>query len=108
MKSRQVLKILPREVKAILESMNIRFENLQEIRIRIGQPIIFLCQGREIISSTVANENLLRETMNYVSNYSLYAYEHELKQGFITVEGGHRVGVAGVAVVEGGKIKNLK
>lgn len=29
--------------------------------------------------------------MDYVSNYSLYAYEEEMRQGFITIEGGHRV-----------------
>ena len=34
--------------------------------------------------------------------------KHELKQGFITIEGGHRVGMAGQVIMEEGKIKNLK
>ena len=50
----------------------------------------------------------IRETMEYISNYSLYAYEQELKQGFITIEGGHRVGMAGQVIMEEGKIKSLK
>lgn len=40
-------------------------------------------------------ERIIRETLDYVSNYSLYAYENELRQGFITIEGGHRIGMAG-------------
>ena len=51
---------------------------------------------------------MIRETLDYVSNYSLYAYENELKQGFITVEGGHRVGMAGQVIIENGRVKNLK
>lgn len=50
----------------------------------------------------------MREMMEYISNYSLYAYEEEMRQGFITIEGGHRVGMAGQAIVEKGKVKNLK
>ena len=43
-----------------------------------------------------------------MGNYSLYAYEEEIKQGFITVQGGHRIGVAGKAVLEDGKVKTFK
>lgn len=46
------------------------------------------------------NKEELRETMDYISHYSLYAYENELRQGFVTVEGGHRVGVAGKVIME--------
>lgn len=46
--------------------------------------------------------------MEYLSSYSLYAYENELRQGFITIEGGHRVGIAGQTILEEGKIKSLK
>ena len=53
-------------------------------------------------------ERIIRETLDYVSNYSLYAYENELRQGFITIEGGHRIGMAGQVIIEDRKIKNLK
>ena len=46
--------------------------------------------------------------MGYICHYSLYAYENELKQGFITVEGGHRVGVAGKVIIENEKVKNIQ
>lgn len=50
----------------------------------------------------------VRETLDYISNYSLYAYENELRQGFITIEGGHRVGMAGQTMVEQERVKNMK
>ena len=50
----------------------------------------------------------IEETMEYVANYSMYAYEEELRQGFLTIGGGHRVGVVGKAVSEDGHIRSMK
>ena len=58
--------------------------------------------------SLYVTELQVRETLDYISNYSLYAYENELKQGFITIKGGHRVGMAGQVLIENGRVKNLK
>ena len=46
--------------------------------------------------------------MEYVSGYSMYAFEDEIRQGFITIQGGHRVGIAGKTVLEGDRIKSVK
>ena len=46
--------------------------------------------------------------MDYISHFSLYAYENELRQGFLTVEGGHRVGVAGKVIMEKDRVKNIQ
>ena len=48
------------------------------------------------------------ETLEYISNYSLYAYEDEIRQGFITIQGGHRVGLAGKVILESGRIKKCQ
>ena len=83
------------------------FSCLQEIRLRTGKPLTVLYKGKEKLLTKVEQEDI-RETLEYISNYSLYAYENELRQGFITIEGGHRVGMAGKVVLEEGKIKSLK
>lgn len=49
----------------------------------------------------------IAEMLSYISNYSLYAYKEEIKQGYITVEGGHRIGIAGGVTMEQGKIAGL-
>ena len=108
MKYKQIMNILSNDVKSVLEYENLHFDYLQEIRLRAGYPVILLYAGKEKILPMKATERIIRETLEYVSNYSLYAYENELKQGFITIEGGHRVGMAGQVLIENGRVKNLK
>lgn len=108
MKYKQIMNILSKDVKSALEHENLRFDYLQEVRLRAGCPVILLYAGKEKILSLKVTERSIRETLDYVSNYSLYAYENELKQGFITIEGGHRVGIAGQVLIENGRVKNLK
>ena len=108
MKYKQIMNILSIDVKSAFEHEKLQFDYLQEVRLRAGYPVILLYAGKEMILSIKATERSIRETLDYVSNYSLYAYENELKQGFITIEGGHRVGMAGQVIIENGRVKNLK
>ncbi len=50
----------------------------------------------------------LKETLDYMSRYSLYAFEEEIKQGFITIQGGHRIGIAGKTITDGHGIRSMK
>ena len=111
---KQIIRVLAKSVRELIEQENLDFEQLQEIRLRIGQPVTVLYRNEELVLPTVSRNKIragkqeIRETVEYISNYSLYAYEHELKQGFITIEGGHRVGMAGQVIMEEGRVKNLK
>ncbi|HCX06990.1 stage III sporulation protein AA [Tyzzerella nexilis] len=111
---KQIIRVLSESIQKIIEQERMDFSELQEIRLRIGQPVTVLYQNEELILPTMYSEKKrlgkqeMKETIEHISNYSLYAYEHELKQGFITIEGGHRVGMAGQVIMEGGKIKNMK
>ena len=114
MKEDTILKVLPWDVRSIIQKEKLEFEYLQEIRLREGKPLIFLYHDTEVIPGAKARRPYLvtkdniREMLEYISNYSLYACEQEMRQGFITIEGGHRVGMAGQVIMEGGKIKNMK
>ena len=115
-----VLKIFPSRIRQALEQTELNMENLQEIRVRVGQPLLCVYRGREFFLAgngkleeqeknpvTVSGEELL-ETVSYVSRYSLYAFDEELRQGYITIPGGHRVGIAGKIVMEGEKIRSVR
>lgn len=114
MQLESVIKILPKQIRQYLLNQKVELHNIQEMKLRAGKPLIIVNNtGEVIVRKTpreiyMVTESDLRETMNYISNYSLYAYEEEMKQGFITIEGGHRVGLCGKAIVENGQIKNLK
>lgn len=108
-KKQQIVQILARTVVQYLDEERFLFHEIQEIKLRAGKPLIVIYKGEErVLSHKVITREELSETMEYISNYSLYAYEQELKQGFITIEGGHRVGMAGQVTMEEGKIKSLK
>eukprot|EP00831_Metopus_contortus_P003061 TRINITY_DN11134_c0_g1_i8.p3 TRINITY_DN11134_c0_g1~~TRINITY_DN11134_c0_g1_i8.p3 ORF type:complete len:127 (-),score=10.37 TRINITY_DN11134_c0_g1_i8:23-403(-) len=50
----------------------------------------------------------MKSLIQKIVGYSLYAYEEEMKQGFITIKGGHRIGIAGECVMENGSIKAIR
>ncbi len=109
----EITKILSPTIRKLCESSVIQNENLTEIRLRINRPVILACGLQEYILSGDSNdyvvtENDIRTTLDLVSSYSLYAYENELRQGYITIKGGHRVGFAGQVILEDGRVKNVK
>ena len=67
-------------------------------------------QGRAVSSEEEAyrvRPEDVKTTLELLTGYSVYAFEEELRQGYFTVEGGHRIGVAGKAVTEGGRVQRL-
>ena len=81
---------------------------LQEIRIKEGKPCILILEGREVVIQYIAKREDIKYILQRVSNYSLYAFEEDIKQGFITIKGGHRIGLAGECVMENSKIKTIR
>lgn len=116
----ELLKIFSVKLRTVLGKLNIDFEQLQEIRLRINAPLLIIYGNREAFVTEEAklvehpakavqiSKNEIRETMEYISNYSLYAFEEEIKQGFITINGGHRIGIAGKVIIEDDYIKGMK
>lgn len=123
------LKIFSIPIRRILEKAPMTMEYLQEIRLRIGGPLLVRHQGEEYGLTESGNmkackdfwdkqaqwkeihrvtKQELQETLEYLAGYSLYAYEEELRQGFLTIQGGHRVGVAGKVVLEAGRIRGIR
>jgi stage III sporulation protein AA len=86
--------------------------NLEEIRIRSGQHILLFANGKEYQLESTYGEKISNEALNNIFNsllnFSAYAYQDELANGYITIEGGHRVGICGHTVMENGKVKTIK
>lgn len=115
-----VIKIMSVKLKNLFIRSGLGIGNLQEIRLRAGGPLLLhLAQGEYFLTAEgkltkksqeayIVSRNEIRETMEYISNYSLYAFEEEVRQGYITLAGGHRVGIGGRVVLEQNKIKSMK
>lgn len=116
----ELLQIFPLHLRKPLQMVCMEENALEEIRIRVGQPMIFHIRNEEWYfkeeagrldkvseGAYRATKEDIRNMVKFISSYSLYAYEDEMKRGFITIQGGHRIGVAGQVVMEEGKILSL-
>lgn len=117
----EILNILPLNLKEIILKVPPSIlRELQEIRLRLFRPLV-LVTGEGYIYLNAKGEMLkayegayflteedMGRALQLVSNSSLYALEEELKNGFITINGGHRVGLSGKVVLKDGRVKNLK
>lgn len=120
----EVLRVFPLALRSCLQSAVEDFSMLEEIRLRGGQPVFlryageewFLTEGggrirsrssegRSILERGQAyalKKELLPEMLTYLCNYSVYAVEEQLKQGYLTIAGGHRVGICGEMLPDSG------
>lgn len=117
----RIAHLLPLELKSVLEKLpSSSQELLEEVRVREGRPLEVSLKGQ---SKFVGTDGLLRLTadgaykptadscrrlLDRITNYSLYAMEEELRRGFITVSGGHRIGLAGRTVLDGGVVRGIR
>jgi stage III sporulation protein AA len=94
-------------------------ENPEEIRLRIGCPLLvrtasqdfFVAANGRLVEPEAAyrvKESDISQVMERVTLSSMHAAEESLRQGFVTLPGGHRVGLAGEAVLEQGCIRTQK
>ena len=107
-------------LKEKMQRLSLDGKLLQEIRLRAYKPVIIYIDNEEfflsvygeitkdITSAMVTMPKDIADTLELMSEYSLYSYEEEIRNGYITIKGGHRVGVVGKAVIENNKIKTLK
>lgn len=100
---------LPREIREIIEKLNM--DNLYEIRLRKGFPIIVNYNFKKFYISKngltdyesqgiVCSNKLINEIILSVTEHSLYAFNDKLKNGFITTKDGDRIGIAGECVFD--------
>lgn len=119
-KKDELIKIFSKNIREILNRVSVDFNEVQEIRLRVAAPLLMVYRNEEYYISRLGElsrdcqtaylvtRGELKETMEYMSNYSLYAFEEEMKQGFLTIQGGHRIGVAGKTILDESGIKTMK
>lgn len=107
-KLNQVLKYFPDKIeKKIAEEVLDKLDTLEEIRLRAQRPIILkFHDGEKIVKYTVTTEEIL-SCLQMICENSIYTYQNQISEGFITIKGGHRVGITGSCVVENGKVINI-
>lgn len=99
-----ILKKLPGSISGELKCLPVSIiGDTEEIRLRCGRNIRLKTHLSEKVIPHLVTSEELRSTLNSLIKYSFYAYEQDLANGFVTIEGGHRVGVCGKAVIKNGQ-----
>lgn len=83
-------------------------KKIEEIRLHSNRPIILKFRDSDIVINYIVNQCEILQILEKICNNSIYAYKNQICNGFITVKGGHRVGITGTAVVENNNVINIK
>jgi stage III sporulation protein AA len=118
---KHIYPILPSKLVTMIRAVPIaQLASLTEIRLRINKPLLLVLSNTDIIVNSLGrvinnyeeaylcNQDDVHKTLQLISKNSLYAFEQELRMGFLTIDGGHRVGLAGQAIIDTGNVKTLK
>ena len=116
-----VREIFPGRLQGRMEKALNSVKSAQEIRIRVNVPLMLRAEGKEYFvtesGELTSTKNIqdsmlpkdLEEIVYHICRSSLYAYEEEMKKGYLTIEGGCRVGIAGQAVLDNsGMLKTIR
>lgn len=108
----EILKYFPSNIYSLLENTFLQnnqiLQEIQEIRIRANRPILLKLRRTYILIEYNVSQTEILQIIEKMCNSSVYAYKNQICEGFLTLKGGHRVGITGTAVIENGKIINLK
>lgn len=108
----EILRYFPNKIYQIFFNLfqenNKIIDELQEIRMRTDRPIILRLREKDFILQYNIPQSEILQIVERLCENSIYAYKNQICEGFITVRGGHRVGLTGSCVIENGKIVNVK
>lgn len=105
MKLDYIFRMMPRSIVSLID-MN-QIEKLQEIRIRVNKKAILKYDDKEVITNFIPNESNMIEILHRLCENSIYSFQSQICNGFVTLYGGHRVGITGHVVMNNGKINNI-
>ena len=83
--------------------------NIDEIRIRSNQKVTVLAKGQKtILNFLIKSQSMVEEIVLNACKRSIYSYDDDIKNGFITTDKGERIGLAGEFVIKDGKVLAIK
>ncbi len=84
------------------------FEKLEEIRLGVGRPLRLRYAGRERELWPQADQSMVEDVLARACHQSVYAYSETIRQGYVTIEGGHRIGICGFGVRDGKELRTIR
>lgn len=105
----EILKYFPNLISSVIyENIKERKKEVEEIRIRMNQCLIIKFNKEEKVISYKVSQKEILQILQRLCDNSIYSYQNQIVNGYITIKGGHRVGITGDVVLEKGKVINIK
>ncbi|UCZ54597.1 stage III sporulation protein AA [Bacillus shivajii] len=111
---KEIINVLPEVIRKLVVQLpeSIQYE-VEEVRLRVNRPVEIRTGDRSMTlprGSTpyVFSSQDAKLMLGLLSEHSVYRLEEELKKGYLTIAGGHRVGLAGRVIMEKGAVKGLR
>ena len=101
----EFMKIVPAWMRADLDKHGMI--EVQELRLRVGLPPELVTGRDSVWLSQMVAEDDIKFVINTASRYSPWAAA-SIQYGFLTIAGGHRIGICGEGVYHNGKISGIK
>lgn len=103
-----IYKYFPEKIQNLIrDEIGEKMNTLEEIRIRVSKPIVLKFNLNEKVIRYFITSDEILNILQLMCENSIYSYQREISEGFITLKGGHRVGVTGSCVIEDGKVINI-
>ena len=119
--SEEVINSLSINLREIIKSISRDNVNIEEIRLRSLKPLIVNSNNKDYFYNTklnkldlnmnnpyIVSKDDIEQTFQIMCKYSIHSFIDDIKKGFITLRGGHRVGLVGKTIIEDGQVKNIK
>lgn len=117
----EIINSLSVNLREKIKSISNQNINIEEIRIRSQRPLIINfnnkdyfyninlnCLDTSVMNSYIVTKEDVEQTFQLICKYSIHSFMDDIKKGFITLRGGHRVGLVGKAIIEDREVKNIK
>lgn len=117
----EVLPMLPLHIAQLIKSISLKnLLCLEEIRLRPMKPLLLTMNNKDFMLTNdgeitqdyglayYVTKDDIYKTFHFISQCSVYSFEEELKNGYITISGGHRVGFSGHVILENNAIKTIR
>ncbi|GEL77360.1 stage III sporulation protein AA [Tenuibacillus multivorans] len=105
---KEILEVLPNHIEHDILTITSSLEDLEEIRLRINKSVELVFHSHSyFLDKHFFTEQDAKEFLGKISQHSVYRMEEELRNGYITIHGGHRIGISGKVTLTNGQVKAI-
>ncbi len=110
MRYQQAVRVLPPYLRRWALDIPLREQaEAEEVRLRVGQPLaLVLPKGERWLEGPRVETRDLEQLVELASGASLHAVLDQVRRGYLTAAGGHRIGLCGSAVLREGDIQGFR